>query len=93
MEYVHNVMNLKCSGCVSHVTKKLQGIEGVSDVRVDLDLGQVRYQANSAVISKQVLTQLTSLGYPEVGSVEGLSAAGAKAKSFVSCAIGKMTKE
>jgi copper chaperone len=93
MEHMHNVMNLKCSGCVSQVTKKLQEIEGISDLRVDLELGLVRYQANSAVISKQVLTQLTALGYPEVGSVEGLSAVGAKAKSFVSCAIGKMTKE
>ncbi|AEG31384.1 heavy-metal-associated domain-containing protein [Thiomicrospira cyclica] len=93
MEYVHNIMNLKCSGCVNQVTKKLQGIEGVSDVRVDLELGLVRYQATGLGINEQVLTQLIKLGYPEVGSVDGIAAAGAKAKSFVSCAIGKMTKE
>jgi copper chaperone len=93
MEFVHNVMNLKCSGCVNQVTKKLQGIEGVSDVRVDLELGLVRYQATGLGINEQVLTQLSKLGYPEVGSVDGIAAAGAKAKSFVSCAIGKMTKE
>jgi copper chaperone len=30
------------------------------------------------------------MGYPEVGSVEGMKAAAAKAKSFVSCAIGRI---
>ena len=29
-------------------------------------------------------------GLPEVGSVEGMKAAAAKAKSFVSCAIGRI---
>jgi len=38
----------------------------------------------------QIFEQLSSAGYPEVGSVEGLIAAGAKEKSFVSCAIGKI---
>jgi copper chaperone len=31
------------------------------------------------------------MGYPESGSVEGMKAATAKAKSFVSCAIGKVS--
>ena len=32
---------------------------------------------------------LTKIGYPEVGSVEGLASTSAKVKSFVSCAIGR----
>jgi len=35
---------------------------------------------------------LLDLGYPEIDSVEGFDSAKAKAKSFVSCAIGKMDK-
>jgi copper chaperone len=30
------------------------------------------------------------MGYPETGSVEGLKAAAMKARSFVSCAIGRI---
>jgi copper chaperone len=34
---------------------------------------------------------LLSLGYPEKGSVAGMEALKAKGKSFVSCAIGRMS--
>jgi hypothetical protein len=40
----------------------------------------------------EVTKVLLGLGYPETDSVHGLSSAKAKAKSFVSCAIGKMDK-
>jgi copper chaperone len=33
---------------------------------------------------------LAKLGYPEKGSLEGLKAVAATAKSFVSCAVGRM---
>ena len=39
---------------------------------------------------EQVVIALAKMGYPEVGSVEGMKAAAAKAKSFVSCAIGRI---
>ena len=34
---------------------------------------------------------LAKIGYPEKGSVEGMRAAAAAAKSFVSCAIGRLS--
>jgi hypothetical protein len=34
-----------------------------------------------------------SLGYPEIDSVHGFDSTKAKAKSFVSCAYGKMVKK
>ena len=39
---------------------------------------------------EKVVMELTRMGYPEVGSIEGVRAAAAKAKSFVSCAIGRI---
>jgi len=39
----------------------------------------------------QVADKLRSMGYPETGTLEGLSAGLANAKSFVSCAIGRMS--
>ena len=38
----------------------------------------------------RVLRRLLQLGYPESGTAEGIAAAKAKAKSFVSCAVGRM---
>ena len=35
--------------------------------------------------------KLRSMGYPETGTAQGLGAAVADAKSFVSCAIGRLT--
>jgi copper chaperone len=93
MQCVHKVENLKCAGCVNQVTKKLLEIKGISDVAVDLESGLVQYHAVDDSVRIHALTTLSKLGYPEAGSVEGIAAAGAKAKSFVSCAIGKMTKE
>ena len=93
MQCVHKVVNLKCAGCVNQVTKKLVEIKGVTNVLVDLESGLVHYHAADESVRVQVLTTLIKLGYPEAGSLEGIAAASAKAKSFVSCAIGKMTKE
>jgi copper chaperone len=33
------------------------------------------------------------MGYPETGSVEGLKAVKAKASSFVSCVVGRMSQD
>jgi copper chaperone len=42
-------------------------------------------------IKQLVIDKLKSMGYPEKGSVAGLAAGITNAKSFVSCAIGRMT--
>jgi len=42
-------------------------------------------------IREAVAIKLKSMGYPEKGSLKGLDAGLANAKSYVSCAIGRMT--
>jgi copper chaperone len=42
-------------------------------------------------IKQTVIDKVRSMGYPEKGSVAGLEAGLTNAKSFVSCAIGRMT--
>jgi copper chaperone len=44
----------------------------------------------SAERRAQVVSCLQGMGYPETGSVQGLKAASAKARSFVSCAVGRL---
>lgn len=38
-----------------------------------------------------VVAKLRAMGYPEKGSLAGLEAGLANAKSFVSCAVGRMS--
>jgi copper chaperone len=91
---VHEILvdNIKCAGCAHSIIAKLTALAGVASVQVDVEAGLVCIDADQAVLNeaKQVLARL---GYPELGSVSGLEAVGAKAKSFVSCAIGKVSKE
>ncbi len=91
------VENIKCGGCANGIQQKLLKVDGISAVEVDIEQGLVECEmaADSEVdtVSAEVKKILHSMGYPEKGSVEGLQAAGAKAKSYVSCAVGKMTAE
>ncbi len=89
------VENIKCGGCANGINQKLLAMEGIDDVSVDVQSGQVSVMAasDSPELKQAVLQQLTSMGYPEKGSVEGLRSVKAKAASYVSCAIGKMTDD
>ncbi len=85
------VENIKCGGCASQVTSKLMNIDGITLVNVDVDEDRVSGEMATNVLEKIKIT-LANLGYPEVGTQDGLEALGSKAKSFVSCAVGKINK-
>ena len=89
MSYEINVENIKCGGCAGTISKRLNALDSVDDCQVDVENGMVSITGDES--TKNEVTQLLlSLGYPESGTAEGLKAAKAKAKSFVSCAIGKI---
>ena len=92
MQHVLDVENIKCGGCAHSIVSKLSSIKGVEQVEVDIEQGQVSFKSSEDCLDA-VKAMLLKMGYPEKGSIEGLASAGAKAKSFVSCAIGKVTKE
>ncbi len=52
---------------------------------MDLDSGMIEVKGHAQ--REQVVTKLVGLGYPELGNNHFIS----KTKSFVSCAIGKMS--
>ncbi len=85
------VENIKCGGCANTITTKLKELEGVNDVSVNIEEGKVSIDGNEAERDTYIAA-LAGMGYPEVDSVQGLGSVGAKAKSFVSCAIGRMNK-
>jgi copper chaperone len=89
MAYTISVENIKCGGCASTITSKLTALDIVDSCQVDIEKGVITVNGDEA--HKPTVAQvLLKLGYPETGTAEGLKAAAAKAKSFVSCAVGKM---
>ena len=86
------VENIKCGGCANSIKKGLKDEAGVSTVEIDVENGMVSIDGEN-LDRDAIAANLLKMGYPESGSVEGMKAAAAKAKSFVSCAIGKVSSD
>ena len=89
MTYRVSVENIKCGGCANTIRSRLVEDGLAEAVAVDIEQGAVDVDGDPAQRDR-VVTLLARIGYPEVGSVEGLRAAAAKARSVVSCAIGRI---
>ncbi len=81
------ILNLKCNGCASTIKKGLLSIESVNEVEVTLENSEVKINQVTDVVFTSVKEKLSKMGYPEVGDANTMMH---KAKSFVSCATGKM---
>ena len=92
MNFSIDVENIKCGGCANSIRKGLIDDPRVESVEVDIEQGRVVVEGDEQA-RPDLVRALAQMGYPETGSVEGMRAAAAKAKSFVSCAIGRMEKE
>jgi len=89
------VNNVRCSGCANTITKALLK-EGFKNVEVDLlcEPRKVTVELQDKASSAQFRTILRKLGYPLCDEEISFSnSASLKAKSFVSCAVGKFTIE
>ncbi|SNR54614.1 Copper chaperone CopZ [Lutibacter agarilyticus] len=84
------ILNLKCGGCANSIKKGILTIEGVDEVSVDLETSKVTVNTVDEQLVLKVKEKLSSMGYPEVGDANTVLH---KAKSFVSCATGRITKE
>ena len=85
-----HVENIKCGGCEKSIVKGLNSIEGLSNIVIDRDQQLISVTADES-LREAIAVKLKSMGYPEHGSVTGLDAGLANAKSFVSCAIGRVS--
>jgi copper chaperone len=86
MIHTIEVENIKCGGCMNSIKTALLKIENVSEVIIDKETNTITIysETDRAVFVKA----LSSLGYPEKGHNTLLH----KGKSFVSCAVGNLTK-
>jgi copper chaperone CopZ len=78
--------NIKCGGCASTIEKKLNSMDDIQDIHVDVAEGKVTFESLEEEAKAEVLSALKKLGYPERGTGTGLD----NAKSYVSCMIGKI---
>jgi len=90
MKQTFEVENVKCGGCANTLIKALKDEFG--EVEVDLEVTPRKITLELEESNKENLKlKLRSLGYPlSDDELSTLQNVGAKAKSFVSCAIGKM---
>ena len=90
MRKTYQVLNVKCGGCANTLKSKLEPIFGEVEVNLDVMPREITLDLEDYEENKLRET-LKSLGYPiadeDLGFVENTTA---KAKSFVSCAIGKV---
>lgn len=82
------VENLKCGGCANTIKTRLQSLIGIFSVEVDKENSAIKIEHNKGISRKEIIVQLEKLGYPEENTDNSIVL---KAKSYVSCAIGRMS--
>jgi len=90
MKQVFEVKNIKCGGCANTLKKAL--LEEFGEVNVDLEVEPRKITLEIESEQEALLKlKLRKLGYPLVtDELDLFSTATTTAKSFVSCAIGKI---
>ena len=90
MQQTFKVRNVKCGGCAGTLTKSL--LEEFGEVSVNLEVEPREITLNIEESQEEALKlKLRSLGYPLLtDNLNTFQTVGTMAKSFVSCAIGKM---
>lgn len=90
MKQTYEVINVKCGGCANTLKKALKDEFGEVEVNLDIEPRQITLDIEEDAIPA-LRKKLKSLGYPmsdeDLSKMEGFSTT---AKSFVSCAVGKM---
>lgn len=87
MKTTIEVQNLKCGGCANTITTKLEHIKEVSNIAVDVEKSEITFDYDSEITLLNAKEALKNAGYPEINDDNSLIT---KAKSYVSCAIGKV---
>lgn len=85
MEQQIIVENIKCGGCINSIQTALLKLNNVEKVAIDKETETVSLFGDFS--RDEVIDKLNELGYPEKGNNTLLR----KAKSYVNCAIGRMT--
>jgi len=92
MKQIFIVKNVKCDGCAGTLKKSLLDEFGEVEVNLEVEPREILLEVSDDKIEALKL-KLRSLGYPLIDDeLTRLQSVGTTAKSFVSCAIGKIEK-
>ncbi len=83
------IQNLKCGGCTNTIVNKLSELNYISEISVDNTNDSVSFNYSAEEDVENIKVLLAKIGYPIVGEKNALTT---RAKSFVSCAVGRMSK-
>jgi len=87
------VLNIKCGGCAGTVKKALLKEFGEVEVNLEVEPRVISLLTDDNFDEAKLREKMKKLGYPFADEDLGVfEEVGTKAKSFVSCAIGKMDK-
>jgi len=90
MKQNFSVQNVKCGGCANTLKTKLEPLFGEIVVNLEVEPREITVDIDASQIDA-LRSELKQLGYPmadeSLGFIDNQSA---KAKSFVSCAVGKI---
>jgi len=90
MKQTFEVLNVKCSGCAGTLKKSLLESFGEIEVNLEVEPRQIILDVQDDKI-ESLRKKLISLGYPMSDeNLDTIDKITTTAKSFVSCAVGKM---
>ncbi len=89
MQAILEIQNLKCGGCAKTILTRLENLNNISEIEVNNENDTVLFQYDTEERFVEAKALLSKLGYPVIGENNPLTK---KAKSFVSCAVGRMSK-
>ena len=84
------VQNLKCGGCAKTITSKISELNNISNVIVNIETSSISFISKTIDEGLIVKQKLKELGYPSIDADNSILL---KAKSFVSCVTGKISKD
>ncbi|MDP5062256.1 MAG: cation transporter [Maribacter sp.] len=88
MTSVIPIQNLKCGGCAKTIITKLEEIPTITNVSVSVESSSVSFDALQLEDINIAKSKLKAIGYPSLDQENSVLS---KAKSFVSCATGKLS--
>lgn len=84
---VFSIENMKCNGCATTIRRSLMKLDGVEDVMIYVEEGQVEVAGMQLPNRASLADALVALGYPEQGTGTILQAG----MSYVRCMLGKFS--
>ncbi len=60
------VRDMSCGHCAQAITKEVQGVHGVENVKVDLNIKRVRVETNEQVSTETIVNAINEAGYADI---------------------------